>query len=362
MLQRKAFHTCLTFVTTIVTALCLSVGMATAAKVLKYSDHDPSGGLRTKFYKEIFLAEIEKQTEGRIKIQDFWGGALLSAPEALQGIGDGVADMGMVYADFNPKQLLLHQGFKAYPTGPGNYDILMRFYKDVYEQIPEFSDELKKFNQKVIYISPSLPTAFISNKPFESLDKLKGGKWRASSRWHLLFLKNAGATAMFIPWGEMYMSLQTGAVDGCMANYDGLHMTRQDEVAPNILVARELWFATPFMVTINLDVWNGLPREDQAGINKAAEIALEKYNQTYSDGVVNIFETEKKNGQNPRYLSIEEVNAWASTCATANAPQIWLEDLEKARIKNAASIVSRLSELHKKAIEKDQKVTAAAQK
>ncbi|MCC8194658.1 MAG: hypothetical protein LIP28_08445 [Deltaproteobacteria bacterium] len=119
MLRTKLFRTTLALAAVLALA-CALPGGASAAKVLKYSDHDPSGGLRTKFYKEVFLAEIEKQTEGRIKIQDFWGGALLSAPEALQGIGDGVADMGMVYADFNPKQLLLHQGFKVFPTGPGD--------------------------------------------------------------------------------------------------------------------------------------------------------------------------------------------------------------------------------------------------
>ncbi|MCC8194659.1 MAG: TRAP transporter substrate-binding protein DctP [Deltaproteobacteria bacterium] len=233
----------------------------------------------------------------------------------------------------------------------------MKFYRDVYTQVPEFADELKKFNQKLVYISPSLPTAFISNKPFDSLEQLKGGKWRASSRWHLLFLKNAGATAVSIPWGEMYMSLQTGAVDGCMSNYDGLHMTKQDEVAPNILVARELWFATPFMVTINLDVWNSLSKADQEGIEKAAAIALEKYEQAYADGVTGIFDAEKKAGLNPRYLDIEAVSRWAETCASAKADQQWLEDLKSARIVNAESIVARLSALHAKAIEEDRKIT-----
>ena len=340
-------------------ALCLLPPAAWAApKTLKYSDHDPSGGLRTTFYKDVFLEEISKQTDGRIKIQDFWGGALLSAPEALQGVGDGVADMGMIFSDFNPKQLLLHQGFKVFPTGPGDYKVLVRFYQDVYTEIPEFAAEFAKYNQRVIFVTPGLPIAFISTKPMDSLTQVKGGKWRASSRWHLMFLKNAGAIATFIPWAECYMALQTGALDGNMTNYDGVHMTKQDEVAPNILVAREFWHGTPFLVTMNNDTWSGLSKEDQAGIMKAAAIAGEKFEQVYNGGIDSIFEAQKKAGMKPRFLTRAEVNAWAEVCDTVKADEIWKDELTAAKIKDAESVLARLKALHGKALEEDHKVAA----
>lgn len=347
-------------------AACLfSLGFAPAdvsaagPKVLKYSDHDPSGGLRTAFYKSVFLDEIEKQTNGRIKIQDFWGGALFSSPEVLQGVADGVTDMGMVFADHYPKQLLLHQGFKVFPTGPGNYDVMMKFYRDLYKEIPEFGAEFAKYNQRVIFFTPGLPIAFISAKPMDSLDQLKGGKWRASSRWHLMFLKQAGAVATFIPWAECYMALQTGALDGNMTNYDGAHMTKQDEAAPYILVAREFWNATPFIVTINNDVWAGLSKEDQAGILKAAEISTQKFAAAYNDGIDSIYEAEKKAGLHPRFLNAEEIGKWAAKAWEVKADEVWLKDLKDAKVKDADSVVARLKALHKKAVEEDQKLSAA---
>jgi TRAP-type C4-dicarboxylate transport system substrate-binding protein len=344
----------------VVCTLCLSFpAVAAAPKVLKYSDHDPSGGLRTTFYKNVLLEEIGKQTNGRIKIQDFWGGALLSAPEVLQGVADGVADMGMVFSDFNPKQLLLHQGFKVFPTGPGDYEIMMRLYQDVYREIPEFAAEFAKYNQRVIFVSPGLPISFISTKPIDSLTQLKGGKWRASSRWHLMFLKHVGAVATFIPWAECYMALQTGALDGNMTNYDGAHMTKQDEVAPYILVAREFWNGTPFVVTINNDTWDSLPKEDQAAITKAAEIATQKFGAVYNDGIDSIYEAEKKAGLHPQFLSTEEVNKWADIGREVKADEIWLGDMKAANIKNAESIMTRMKALHQKAVEADQKKAAA---
>ena len=35
---------------------------------MKYSDHDPPGGMRTDFLKNVWLPEIEKQTGGKVKV------------------------------------------------------------------------------------------------------------------------------------------------------------------------------------------------------------------------------------------------------------------------------------------------------
>lgn len=345
-------------------ACVLSIGLtpvmqASAAKVLKYSDHDPTGGLRTEFYKNVLLPEITKQTEGRITFQDFWGGALLSATEVLDGIGDGVADMGMIFSDFYPNRLMLHQGFKVFPAGPGEYDVMSKLYIDVYKEVPEFLDELDRFNQRPIYMSPGLPLAFMSPKPLPNLEAIKGNKWRASSRWHQMFLKNAGATAVFIPWAECYMALQTGALDGNLANYDGLHMTKQDEAAPNVLIARDIWNATPFVVTINNDVWNSLSKADQEGIMRAAEICTKRYGpEVYEKGITDIFEAEKKAGQNPRFLTLEEVDAWVKKCGEVDAPSIWLDDLKKAKVKNAEGAVKKFTEMYNAAVAESRKISA----
>ena len=38
----------------------------------KYNDHDPPGGMRTEFIKNVFLKEVVNQTGGKLKIQDFF--------------------------------------------------------------------------------------------------------------------------------------------------------------------------------------------------------------------------------------------------------------------------------------------------
>ena len=89
---------------------------------MKYSDHDPPGGMRTDFVKDVWLAEIQKQTGDRIKIQDFWGGALMGSKEILKGIGDGVTQMGFAYPGHYPGQLPAHTIFKLFPKGPSKFE------------------------------------------------------------------------------------------------------------------------------------------------------------------------------------------------------------------------------------------------
>ncbi len=49
--------------------------------------------MRTKFSSEVWFPEIVKQTEGKIKMHDFWSGVLLSSQEMLKGIGAEVAQV-----------------------------------------------------------------------------------------------------------------------------------------------------------------------------------------------------------------------------------------------------------------------------
>ncbi|MBS1186386.1 MAG: transporter substrate-binding protein [Burkholderiaceae bacterium] len=117
---------------------------ASAQKVLRYSDHEPLGGMRTKFIKEVFFTAIEQESQGRLKIQDHWGGKVAGAYDALRIAGEGnAADMSIVVPEYTAKELPLHQIFKSFPTGPsGNRQL--DFFRRVYAEVPEFAAELEK--------------------------------------------------------------------------------------------------------------------------------------------------------------------------------------------------------------------------
>lgn len=95
------------------------INTISAQKVLKYSDHEPYGGMRTKFLKEVFFPAIEKESNGRLKIEAHWDGELAKAYDALGAVTKGnTVDMATVVPEYTAKELPLHQIFKSFPVGP----------------------------------------------------------------------------------------------------------------------------------------------------------------------------------------------------------------------------------------------------
>jgi TRAP-type C4-dicarboxylate transport system substrate-binding protein len=320
---------------------------------IKYSDHDPPGGMRTKFIKEVWLDEIVKQTGGKVKIQDFWGGALMSSKEILKGIGDGVAQMGFFYPGHYPTELVSYTILKLFPRGPAKFENMAWLYHKMVEEIPEFGAEMKKANQMTLVYTAGLPGAFTSKKTLAKLDDIKAQKWRAGDKWALKFLRNAGATPVSVPWGDVYMALQTGTIEGCFTNYDGLHMMKFDEVAPNLLVSKELWYAMPFVHNVNLTFWNGLPKDVQEGIRKASQIAEQKFAKVYEDTFDTIFQKQKKAGFKVGNMSKEDILKWENKKELNTMQQEWIKEAEAGGLKTASKVMEKMRVLLQQAIDRE---------
>ena len=334
----------LTFATGL--AVLLAGSVATAADItLKYSDHDPLGGMRTDFVKNVWLPEIEKQSGGKIAIQDFWGGALMSAKEQLKGTGDGVTDLSFIYPGHYPAQLPAHSVFNLFPRGPKTFTDMIKLYRDVYAQVPEFKAELKKANVMTVMITAGLPGAFVGKKPLKSIDDIVGDKWRAGGKWKLKFLENAGATPVAVPWGDVYVALQTGTIDGCFTNYDGLHLMKFDEVAQNLLISKEMWYATPFIHLMNIDKFNGLSKDMQDAILKASEIAEQKFNAVYDAAFDQVKSEELASGYKVTEMSAADLDKWESADKLGALQAEWIAESEKAGLKTAAQVMEKVKAL-----------------
>ena len=320
---------------------------------IKYSDHDPPGGMRTKFIKEVWLDEIVKQTGGKVKVQDFWGGALMSSKEIFKGIGDGVAQMGFFYPGHYPGQLVSYTIMKLFPRGPSKFENMAWLYHQMVKEVPEFAAEMKKANQMTLVYTAGLPGAFTSKKALTKLDDIKGQKWRAGDKWALKFLKNAGATPVSVPWGDVYMALQTGTIDGCFTNYDGLHMMKFDEVAPNLLISKELWYAMPFVHNVNLTFWNGLPKDVQEGILKASRIAEEKFAKVYEESFDKIMAAQKKAGLKVTVMSKADVLKWENKKELGAMQQEWIKEAAAAGLKTAPKVMEKMRLLVQQAIDRE---------
>ena len=314
-------------------------------KVLKFSDHDPPSGPRYEALV-VWFKEIEKRTNGRVKVKPFFGGAMGKSRESLKMVSEGAVDMAFVYPGHFPKQLIANNIFPLFPQGPTKWENTKWVYDKIYSEIPTFAKEFEKENQKVLFITSALPVSLCAKYPVSVLSDLKGKKWRAASKYHLAYLKSAGAVPVSVPWSDLYMALQTGTIDGVLCDYDGMHMTKLDEAAPNVFVSKAMWFGTPFVHTINLDTWNSISKADQEGILSAADYASkEAFGDHFKKEFDSIVESQKKMGVKVNFWSDNDLKKWNNNPVIPKLRQEWIEEAKSVGLTTADKMMEQVKKI-----------------
>lgn len=317
-----------------------------AAKTLKYSDHEALGGARTQFINDVFFSSIENESHGRLKIEPHWGGELGAGYDALALVGQGTkADMAIVVPEYTAKQLPLHQIFKSFPVGPAA-DRQVEFFRCVYTQLPVFPLELEKNNVVNLYFATGYPVAFFSTKPMKSLADVKGGTWRSASFWHQDFLTNAGAKAVTMPWGDQTrQALQSGALDGIMVNVDSGYDVDAHKTSPHILISKNLWLGHIYLLVMNKNTWDGLEKQDQEAIQRAAEIAYKTQGAVMDSSLTAQIADMRQEGAKVQFLSTDQLQQWKALSRYQEVQENWLKEQENAGVKDAGATMLKVSQM-----------------
>ncbi len=316
--------------------------IANSPRILRYSDHEPLGGMRTRFLKDVVFPAIEKESNGRLKIEDHWDGEIAAAYDALGAVTQGVTDLGAVVPEYTAKELPLHQIFKSFPTGP-TASAQVNFFRRVYAQIPAFTYELDKNNIRPLFFGTGYPVAFFSTTSLADLDGLRGGNWRSASFWHHDFLRNAGATPVTMHWGpEVVQALRAKTLDGLMVNVDSGYMLKAHETAPNVLVSKDLWLGHLYLLTINKDVWATLTQRDKNAIARATEKSYRALGAVMDKSFETQLDDLRKAGASVRTLTAEEVQHWADLTRYTDVQAIWAQDQKSKGVEGIDAVVTKV--------------------
>lgn len=322
----------------------LSGGTAKAtsapSRVLRFSDHEPLGGMRTRFLKEVAFPTIERESNGRLKIEDRWDGEIAKAYDALGTVSKGEAtDMATVVPEYTAKELPLHQIFKSFLTGPtGGGQI--EFFQRVYAEVPAFLAELEKNDIVPLFFGTGYPVAFFSTEPMADLDGIKGRRWRSASFWHLDFLRNAGATPVTMHWGpEIYEAMKQKTLDGLMVNIDSGYMLNVHSVAPNVLVSKDLWLGHLYILAMNKRVWDELASEDKNAIRRAERASYGTISAVMDKSFDAQLEDLRKAGATVRVLDAEEPKRWEAVTRYRDVQTAWAQEQTGKGITDAVPVL-----------------------
>jgi TRAP-type C4-dicarboxylate transport system substrate-binding protein len=206
---------------------------------------------------ESYAKEIEKRTNGRVKITVFSGGTLIAGDKTYSGIITGIADMGMSCMAYTRGKFPLSEVIDlplGYKTGAAATKLINIFYEKF---------KPKEYNEtEVMYFMAHSPGILHSKKPIYKLEDLKGQKIR-SSGLATNIVRHLGGVAVGMTMGDTYDALSRGVVDGTVAPQESAKGWRWGEVVNASTQDFGAAYSTGFFVVMNKQKWNSLPPDIQ---------------------------------------------------------------------------------------------------
>ncbi|HOW84283.1 MAG TPA: TRAP transporter substrate-binding protein, partial [Spirochaetota bacterium] len=196
--------------------------------------------------------EIEKRTDGAVRINVFPGGTLTKAEECFDGVVKGISDMGMSCFAYTRGRFPVMEAVDlplGYPTGMAATRTANDYLKAMNP------DELK--DVKVLYIHAHGPGILHTKKPVAALEGLKGMKIR-STGLSAKVVEALGGIPVAMPQPETYEALQKGVVDGTLTPMETMKGWRQGEVIKSTTDCVGIGYTTAMFVVMNKAKWDAL--------------------------------------------------------------------------------------------------------
>jgi len=234
----------------LLTGICMPVPASAETIKLTYANFPPASTFPC-VQMERWTKEVEKRTNGEVKIQTFPGGTLLAAKNIFDGVITGSADIGNFAMSYQPGRFPVSEavdlpvGFKSSKVASlVLYDLIEKYKPKEFEKV------------KILTLFTCPPADFMTSRPVKSLKDLKGLELRVSGTGAEI-IKVLGAIPVAMPQSETPEAIQKGVVKGMVSSMEILKDFNFAAYCPYATEAN--LFVVSFAVVMNMDKWNALP-------------------------------------------------------------------------------------------------------
>jgi TRAP-type C4-dicarboxylate transport system substrate-binding protein len=270
---------------------------------LSYSIFFPPSHIQCKT-AEAWAEEIEKRSNGKVKITVYPAGTLTKAPQCYDGVVNGLSDIGMSCFAYTRGRFGLLEGIDlplGYPSGLVATRVateMVRKYKP-----KEVSDV------HVLYVHAHGPGILASRKPVRELNDLTGMKVRATGLSSKI-VQSLGGTPVAMSQPETYEALQKGVVEATFCPIETLKGWKQGEVINSITDTSVIGYTTAMFVVMNKSARDRLSPELQEVFAQVSNEWVDKHGQAWDqadeEGMVFINKLQREVIK----LSEEEKQQW----------------------------------------------------
>jgi tripartite ATP-independent transporter DctP family solute receptor len=277
-----------------VMAMTASHALAQSKTILRISSPAVSDDWHGKMW-DVFKESLNKSAPNQYDVQINLNGALFKQGTEPAAMARGNLELASISA-FDIAKLVSE--FSIFTAG---YVI-----RDPKHQQKVFNgpigDELFKLASEKMDVT-LLATAYLGTRQLSLRDNrtvntpadLKGIKLRMPGSKEWLFLGNAlGATATPLAFGEVYMGLKTGTIDGQDNPLPTVRAAKFYEVTQQIVLTNHL--VDSLFIAVSNKTWKSLSAAEQKNLKAAAQSAAKFNNENRIKEEVQILEFFKKQG------------------------------------------------------------------
>ena len=242
---------------------------------LKYSNFFPPTNQISKLADQ-WCKEVEKRTNGRVKVDYFPGAALTRPTETYQGVTKGIADIGLSFCSYTRGRFPLSEVIDlplGYKSGYLGTKLANAYYAKFKPK--EFDDV------KIIYLHTSPPHLLHTKEPVKNLEDLKGRKIRSTGTSGKV-VEALGGISVAMPMSAAYDALRKGVAEGIVCPFEPMKGFKLADV---------IRYSTPFgsaytnlaYVVMNKAKWNSLPPDIQKIIEQINSEWIEKQGKLWDE-------------------------------------------------------------------------------
>lgn len=229
-----------------------------------------------------WIRHVQSASGGRLRIEAYWSGSLLSADHGLIEIRHGVSDIGLItpiYSRGGTHALRAQSGFYGGVKSIADQVVV---YKCLARDFPVFDEELRGLRVLAVQ-GGSLPSIVTRDTPVRRLSDLSGLRLRAPVEL-MNVLKSLGADPVNMPMADVYSALSKGIIDGVVAPGDTLRSLHFAEVAKyynQIAISRGAYPARAISET----AWRRLPVDLQGLLVESQDVWEAALNEEVTRGL-----------------------------------------------------------------------------
>ena len=177
----------------------------------------PSAYPSDNFHSENLIAfgnDVAAATGGKLQITAYTGASLFKAPEIKRAVQTGQAQAGEILISLHENDDPLF-GIDVVPFLATSFDDARKLWKVSW---PAIEKKLADQGLIVLYAVPWPPQGIYVKKDLNSIDDLKGAKWRAYNPGTARIAELVGAQPVTIQAAELPQALATGVVNAFMTS------------------------------------------------------------------------------------------------------------------------------------------------